>query len=164
MYFLLDDYTSHGTDIDSFKKEAELFDKHTSIIPVYTCDMHILDYFKISPTKVLFHDIKDDQLTYTEDGKYIVTDMMAIRTDSLSEEQGQFYHCLHEKKINSLLKQLPRCFVVYDFCNNQEKIFSPEIVLHNFSRLLKSVHHFYIPCFYLHSERPPAVNYDQKQH
>ena len=52
MYFLLDDYTSHGTDIDSFKKEAELFDKHTSIIPVYTCDMHILDYFKISPTKV----------------------------------------------------------------------------------------------------------------
>lgn len=87
MYFLLDDYTSHGTDIDSFKKEAELFDKHTSIIPVYTCDMHILDYFKISPTKVLFHDIKDDQLTYTENGKYIVTDMMAIRTDSLSEEQ-----------------------------------------------------------------------------
>ena len=65
MYFLLDDYTSHGTDIDLFKKEAELFDKHTSIIPVYTCDMHILDYFKISPTKVLFHDIKDDQLTYT---------------------------------------------------------------------------------------------------
>lgn len=89
MYFLLDDYTSHGTDIDSFKKEAELFDKHTSIIPVYTCDMHILDYFKISPTKVLFHDIKDDQLTYTEDGKYIVTDMMAIRTDSLSEEQTE---------------------------------------------------------------------------
>ena len=29
MYFLLDDYTSHGTDIDSFKKEAELFDKNT---------------------------------------------------------------------------------------------------------------------------------------
>lgn len=31
MYFLLDDYTSYGTDIESFKKEAELFDKHTSV-------------------------------------------------------------------------------------------------------------------------------------
>ena len=97
MYFLLDDYTSEGTDLDSFKKEAEYMDNHTSLISVGTFDMHILDYFKISPSRVLFHDIKSDQLRYTDDGKYIITDMIAIRTDLLSPEQMPLIRELRSK-------------------------------------------------------------------
>lgn len=87
MYLLLDKYATHGTDLDSFREEAAFVDKNTHVVQVDPLETRILDYFKISPTRVIFHIINDGEIRYTEDGKYVVTSMGAIRIDNLNADQ-----------------------------------------------------------------------------
>ena len=59
MYLLLDKYAACGTDLDSFRKEAIFVDENTCIAEVDPLETRILDYYKISPTRAVFHVIND---------------------------------------------------------------------------------------------------------
>lgn len=87
MYLLLDKYEAYGTDLDSFRKEATFVDEHTHITEVDPLEVRVLDYYKISPTRTIFHVINDGNIRYTEDGKYVITNMEALRIDTLNSNQ-----------------------------------------------------------------------------
>ena len=87
MYLLLDKYAACGTDLDSFRKEAIFVDENTCIAEVDPLETRILDYYKISHTRAVFHVINDGDIRYTEDGRYVVTNMEALRIDTLNSDQ-----------------------------------------------------------------------------